>query len=336
MLSVFIFLLYFIINADIINRLVHIDKQISTIGTTHDFSFRIDEKGKDEISHLTKEFNNTMSKLEHLNNTLEDQVQQRTNKIKKLLKLKDEFIEQLGHDLKNPLGPMINLLPILEKKEKNPKKKQIFTVLSRNAGYMKSLVTKTIELAKVSSPNTQFQFESIDLLSEINDIIHTNTWLFDEKKIRLINNVPEGLSVFVDKLLFHQLITNIVNNAIKFTSSSGSITIDAKHNNHMVTLSVKDTDIGMTQQEIEQMFDEFYKADGSRHDFESSGLGLPIAKRIVEKHGGQIWAESEGLEKGSIISFTLPVDTDSISEYHVPNTIDISTEVDKFLMNNNL
>jgi signal transduction histidine kinase len=100
-------------------------------------------------------------------------------------------------------------------------------------------------------------------------------------------------------LRIEELFTNIINNAGKYTPSKGTITIDAVKENEMITVSITDTGIGMTEDQIEHMFDEFYKADPSRHDFDSSGLGMSICKRIVEKHDGKIWAESPGPGKGS-------------------------------------
>ena len=99
---------------------------------------------------------------------------------------------------------------------------------------------------------------------------------------------------------------NIITNAIKYSNDGGIISIHAEDKDNEVHLSIKDNGIGMTQDQLERLFDEFYKADESRHDFESSGLGLPIAKRIVEKHGGKIWVESEGIGMGSTFHFTLP------------------------------
>jgi len=93
---------------------------------------------------------------------------------------------------------------------------------------------------------------------------------------------------------------------VKYTEGHGMITIDTKLVDEEVLVSVTDTGIGISAEHIDHLFDEYYKVDHSRHDFESSGLGLPICKRIVEKHGGKIWAESAGLGKGSIFYFTLP------------------------------
>jgi len=112
--------------------------------------------------------------------------------------------------------------------------------------------------------------------------------------------------VKADKLRFRELFENLASNAIKYTPKGGeTVTIDAKKEKKHVEVSVKDTGIGMNKRQIKRVFDEFYKADRSRHELESSGLGLSICKRIVEKHGGKIWVESKGLGKGSTFYFTL-------------------------------
>jgi len=80
---------------------------------------------------------------------------------------------------------------------------------------------------------------------------------------------------------------------VKFTPKGSSITIDAKKDKDTVTVSITDTGIGITKEQLNHIFDEFYKVDSARHDLESSGLGLAICKRIVEKHGGKIWPESK-------------------------------------------
>jgi signal transduction histidine kinase len=91
----------------------------------------------------------------------------------------------------------------------------------------------------------------------------------------------------------------------------GTLTLNATVNtgDNLVTISVKDTGIGMTPDQLHRVFDEFYKTDAARHQLNSSGLGLTICKRIIEKHGGQIWAESPGPGKGSTFYFTLPSST---------------------------
>ena len=118
--------------------------------------------------------------------------------------------------------------------------------------------------------------------------------------------IGEKIIINADKLKLEELFSNLYSNAAKYMERGGNIIIDAKETKDDVIVSIKDTGIGLTKEELKHVFDEFYKADWSRHDRESSGLGLAICKRIVEKHGGKIWAESSGLKKGTTFYFTIP------------------------------
>ena len=240
------------------------------------------------------------------NKELEKKVKEKTERIEKLLKQKDEFINQLGHDLKNPLGPLVNLLPIVEQHLTDEKYKEMIQVSRRNVGYMKNLVIKTIELAKLNSPNTQFLFETIHLSILVDDIIESNKYIASQKEINIKNSISQNLVISADKLRMEELFTNLLNNAIKYSTQYGLINISSVNKGDQVLLSITDNGIGMDSEQIVHLFDEFYKADASRHDFESSGLGLPICKRIVERHNGKIWAESAGIDKGSTIFIQLP------------------------------
>jgi len=255
---------------------------------------------------MLDELKDAQEMLLSVNKTLEDKVNDRTKEIEQLLKQKDDFINQLGHDLKNPLTPLINLLPLIEKKTMDSRQKKIFTIINRCVGYMKNLVLKTIELAKLNSSNIVFNFEDVDLSSEVKKVIDINQMMFDSKKIKIVNNVADNLAVHADKIYIEELFTNLLNNSFKYTNKSGIITIDAMENDGSILVSIKDTGIGMTKDQLDHIFDEFYKSDITRHDFDSSGLGLSICKRIVERHGGKVWAESEGFEKGSTFYFTIP------------------------------
>jgi len=262
-----------------------------------------DQKKAEKKLHYTQQI------LKFMNNELEKRVKDRTTEVKKLLQQKDEFIGQLGHDLKNPLNPIVNLLPLLEEQENDPEKKKIFEVVNRNAEYMRNLVIKTIELARLNSPNTELTIIETNLLDEIINVVEKNRLAFEENNIELNNNVDGNIIVKVDKLRIEELFDNLINNAIKYSNGAGAIIIDAKKDKDFVTVSVKDTGIGINGEQIDHIFDEFYKADIARHDFDSSGLGLPICKRIVERHGGKIWAESSGEKKGSTFYFTIPTNS---------------------------
>jgi len=259
-----------------------------------------------ERKQAEKELKEAHKLLKNMNSELERKVKERTDEVEKLLLQKDEFIGQLGHDLKNPLNPLVNLIPLLEEKEKDPESKEILEVMYRNANYMRNLVVKTIELGRLNSPNTELTINETNLIDEVNNIVEKNKLTFEENNMKINNNIDGNIIVKVDKLRIEELFDNLIINAIKYSKDMGTITIDAKQDKDFVTVSVKDTGIGIAKAQLSRIFDEFYKADWARHDFDSSGLGLAICKRIVERHGGKIWAESSGEGKGTTMFFTLP------------------------------
>jgi signal transduction histidine kinase len=259
------------------------------------------------LEKINKDLIKTRKELNILNKNLEKRIKERTEEVEQLLKQKDEFINQLSHDLKSPLNPIMMLLPVLEKQEIDPKKIECFQVLRRNVEYMKNIATKTLELAKLNSPKTRFLIGKINLKDEINRIIRNKKTLFQSKNLQVQNNITKKSLINADKLRFEELLSNLLENSVKYSNEKGKITIDAVKENDYMKISISDTGVGMTKKQMKHIFEEFYKADKSRHDFESSGLGLTICKRIVEKHGGKIWVESQGIGKGTTVFFTMPI-----------------------------
>jgi PAS domain S-box-containing protein len=277
----------------------------NTIGALTIAETQIREKNQ-ELQMMNQELNVAREQLSRLNQNLEAKVKERTVDVEKLLKQKDEFIGQLGHDLKTPLTPLNILLPIVREREQDPQLKELLKVIFNNVYYMKNLVIKTLSLAQLNSPSTQLSLQDIDLSTQIRDILDLEIPLFLGKNIIFENNIPAETIVEVDLLQIRELFDNLISNAVKYSQEGEvKITFDAKEMDDFIVVSVKDTGIGLESDQIQHVFDEFYKVDYSRHDLQSTGLGLSICKRIVEKHGGRIWVESQGKGKGSTFFFTL-------------------------------
>jgi signal transduction histidine kinase len=262
-------------------------------------------KAEKEIRIKNKKLASTQEELKVFNEELEQKIKERTSQIEKLLKQKDEFINQLGHDLKTPLTPLITLLPIIKKRQTDKKSRELLDVSIINIQYMQNLVIKTIQLARLNAPSFKLDIEDINILEELNKILDSNQFILKEKKMSVINKIDSNFIVKADKLRLDELFNNLITNAVKYSSKEGILTIDAKKDRDFVTISFKDNGMGLTKEQINYIFEEFYKVDPSRHYLDSSGLGLPICKRIVEKHGGKIWVESPGPGKGSTFYFTL-------------------------------
>ena len=265
------------------------------------------EDKTDYLEKVNKDLEKTKRELDVLNKELEKRIKERTKEVEQLLNQKDDFINQLSHDLKTPLMPLTILIPILEKQETDQKRREILQVLRRNTEYMKNIAIKTLHLAKLNSSRTKFVLEKIDLDKELERIIENKKNLFDSKKILIKNKVAGKKFVIADKLRLEELLTNIFENSVKYSNKDTQITIDALKEKDYVKVSIKDQGIGMTNNQIKHVFEEFYKVDSSRHDSDSTGLGMTISKRIIEKLDGKIWIESLGLGKGTTVFFTLPL-----------------------------
>ena len=264
------------------------------------------EKAEKQINRKNIDLAKAKKELSTLNRDLEQKVKIRTSELEKVLKHKDEFISQLGHDLKNPLVPITNLLPVLRKKTKDPELSEYLDIISRRINYIKHLIVQILEFARLSSPTLELNLEKLNLLELTNQVFEDNQLIFKEKDIKIDNMINEEIFINADKLKFEEVIVNLFTNSVKYMDKGGKITIDAKEEKDSINVSIKDTGIGLTKEEIEHVFEEFYKADWSRHDQSSIGLGLSICKRIVEKHGGEIWVESLGQNKGSTFYFSIP------------------------------
>jgi len=263
---------------------------------------KVEIKSNDELGELADSFNQMTKDLKDSRDKIEDY-----NRILEgLLKQKDEFIGQLGHDLKNPLTPLVGLLPIIKEKEQDPEIREHLEIINTNVEYMSELIFNTLKLAKLRSSNVQFDIEKLNLTVETKKVIETQKLLLKQHNIQIENKIVDDIFIQADRLRLTELFQNLITNSVKYSKKDGGkITIDAVKDKEFVKVSIKDTGIGMTQEQQERIFNEFYKADKFSSETHSSGLGLAICKRIVEKHGGRIWAESPGLDQGSTFYFTL-------------------------------
>ncbi|MBN2603270.1 MAG: HAMP domain-containing histidine kinase [Candidatus Thermoplasmatota archaeon] len=267
-----------------------------------DLDKKIGIRSNDELGELSNAFNKMTEDLKKSRKKIEDYNQI----LEKLLDQKDAFIGQLGHDLKNPLQPLVGLLPLIMQREKDPKIKEHLKVMCENVEYMRDLIVKTLQLARLRSANTKFDIENLNLKEEVETILTSQTLLFNEKNVEIDNKITSNILIEADKLRLRELFNNLLTNSIKYTpDSGGKITLAAEPQKDFVKISVSDNGIGMTSEQLEIVFDEFYKADASQQEMISTGLGLSICKHIVEKHGGKIWVDSPGIGKGSTFYFTL-------------------------------
>jgi signal transduction histidine kinase len=268
-----------------------------------------DENKNLKIKELEEKLNETEKKLNELNKNLEDRVIERTVEVNRLLKHKIRFIDSLSHDIGTPLTPLLALLPEIKKELTDPKKIEMLETCIRNVEYIRRIVNNTRELSDISSSDILLKKEN--LFEIIDELIKKYDSIFKSCNIKIENNIGQNVFIKTEKTRLIQLIDHIISNAVNSMIEKGGIlTFDykpvKKDNVTFIQVSIKDTGIGLTRQQIDHIFDEFYKTDESRHKLDSTGLGLAICKTIIEKHGGKIWADSHGLGIGATVHFIVP------------------------------
>ncbi len=275
--------------------------------------------------YLIKESTEIARGVLNFNEELEKRVQERTAelveanvRIKRLLDVKTQFVNQVSHDLRTPLTPLLTLLPIMkdemaaikDKKLKKDLDEMMIRVIG-NAEYLSSIVTSTLSISRLDTGKLKLELKADSLHDIVVEVIVSHKELFEEKHVKILNTVKADLpKVNVDKMRMRELFDNLITNSVKFMEGKEKLlSFDSYiYSDKFLIISVKDNGVGIEEKHLKKVFEEFFKADPSRH-VHSSGLGLSICKRIVEIHGGKIWAESPGVGKGTTFKFALPIYT---------------------------
>ena len=234
-------------------------------------------------------------------------------KQKELDRLKSDFVSNVTHELRTPLVAIDKSIALLINKETGPineTQEKFLAIADRNIKRLSTLINDLLDLSKLEAGKMELRFEPTTADKMINDCLESlDTWA-KTKSIRLEKKVHEGIpEIKVDANRIHQVLVNLVGNAIKFTPQNGSVTVEAvlRKENEEIEVSVKDTGIGMSKEDLPRIFDKFYQAaERASTDISGTGIGLSVARELVALHGGKIWAESEK-GNGAKFTFTLPL-----------------------------
>lgn len=226
---------------------------------------------------------------------------------KEAVRARDEVLGIVSHDLRDPLGTISTAADVLlEFSLSEERTTANLEVIKRATEQMNRLIQDLLDVARAEAGRLAVETsrqEPDALVAEACGLLRP---LAEKQSVQLESRVQDGLPpVRADHERILQIFTNLVGNGIRFTGEGGRITIEAEDTDDEVRFSVSDTGGGIPEEELEQVFDPFWQAEGERRG--PAGLGLSIAKRIVEAHGGRIWAESE-VDVGSRFCFTLPVE----------------------------
>jgi signal transduction histidine kinase len=234
---------------------------------------------------------------------------QTAEKLREVEQLKSEFLASMSHELRTPLNSIIGFADVLLEGldgQLNERMEQDVRLIRDSGDHLRSLIGDILDMSKIEAGKMEMRYEEIDLGQMAQDIVATAAHMAEEKGLHLHLNLAEDLfNIYADRTRLRQIMWNIMGNAIKFTPK-GSVTLTMQTQEDHVLISVRDTGIGIMPENLPIVFEQFRQVDGSlNRAAEGTGLGMPITKKLIELHGGEIWVESI-FGVGTTFWFTLP------------------------------
>lgn len=231
-------------------------------------------------------------------------------RLKKLEKVKEDFVANVTHEIRTPLTAIIGYLETIKNGAIGniDETKKFVDIILNQAERLNRLVEDLLTLSHIELKELKFNFENVSINAAITNVISLVEAKAKEKKITIHNNVRENFPMIrADKDKLTQIFVNILDNAVKFTPESGRITIVAKEADAYTAVSISDTGIGVPRDEIQRLGERFYRVDRSRsRDLGGTGLGLSIVKHLMIAHGGRMEIESE-LGRGTTVFLLFPL-----------------------------
>ena len=242
----------------------------------------------------------------------ENLIIEENKRLMELNKIKNEFISRASHELKTPITSIYGgsqILMELYKDQTCSDAIEFIELINRGGKRLKLLVDNLLDASRIDSDKLRLNLQSENITQIIRDSTIEIRYLAYKRNIIIEQHLPETVNIVVDKIRIEQVITNLISNAIKNTPRKGIILLVLEDKPDSVLFKVKDSGIGLTEKEMDKLFRKFGKIEriGPKMDIdiEGSGLGLYISKEIIDLHGGNIWVESEGRNKGATFYFKL-------------------------------
>ncbi len=228
-------------------------------------------------------------------------------KIKRLERIRKDFVANVSHELKTPLTSIKGYTEALIDGaiDDSKKAKEFLNIISNHTDRLNNIITDLLQLSYIESGQYKPKASKAGLKAIVDKAVSLLKSNIEKKHFTLNIQIPEDLTVIADEDKLSLVFVNLIDNAIKYTSEKGTITIKAEGKNKDVLISVADTGMGIPKYDLVRIFERFYRVDKERSsELGGTGLGLSIVKHIIESHGGRVWAESEP-NKGSSFYFTL-------------------------------
>jgi signal transduction histidine kinase/ActR/RegA family two-component response regulator len=285
-----------------------------------DFTLRVPGNNSGEIGVLVEAFNDMLAEigrrsdaLQQANRTLEHEMGVRQRAEEALLladRRKDEFLATLAHELRNPLAPIRTGLDILRIRSGDAQATQRATdIMERQLRQMVRLVDDLLDVSRINTGKFGIKMGRVELKAVVNDALEVVRSYIELHGHELVIDLPDR-PVFLhgDATRLAQILSNLLNNAAKYTNRGGRVSLSARVEDETLVLEVADTGIGLAPEMLQNVFEMFVQVDSTLERTNAGlGVGLSLARKLVELHGGVIQASSDGLGRGSRFTVRLPI-----------------------------
>jgi PAS domain S-box-containing protein len=237
--------------------------------------------------------------------------------------MKDEFLAMLSHELRTPLNAMLGWTQLIRKKILAPKEtERAMEIIERNARFQEQLVSDLLDMSRIISGKLRLELKRIELRDVVESAVDMVRPAAASKGVRLESAIElRREDIDADPNRLHQVVWNLISNAIKFTPKGGRVDLAARCVDSNIEIQVRDTGIGIKPEFLPHVFDRFRQADASLTRREGGlGLGLAIVRHLVEAHGGSVHAESPGEDKGTTFTVVLPARPAAPQEFQAPSS----------------
>jgi signal transduction histidine kinase len=266
-----------------------------------------------ELEALNEQLRKTNEELSRTNQSLENEVRERTraeNQLKEAVVKRDEFLAMLSHELRNPLSPLRNASHMLMQAEtQDPKIVWSRGVIDRQLRHMIRLVDDLLDVSRIARGKIVLVSEKVAVADIVAAAVETVQPLLDQKSQQLtVEATDPALTVRGDPVRLAQIVGNLLHNAAKYTGEGGHIVLAARANGGRAEISVRDTGIGISPEAMPHIFELFTQIPSERVNTSGGlGIGLALVRALVELHGGEICAASDGIDHGSEFTVRMPM-----------------------------
>lgn len=241
-----------------------------------------------------------------------EELEQANRRLQDMARRKDEFLALLAHELRNPLGPMRNALHALARAEDDPAtRERLQEMMGRQLTHLEHLIHDILDMARLTRGRIQLRKQRLDLVRAVRDVAEDRRPTFESASLSLEVRTPDTPRwVRGDPTRLTQVVANLLDNALKFTPAGGQVTVEISDaaDGRQAQIRVGDTGLGIEPDLLQRVFEPFAQGDRSLdRALGGLGLGLPMVRGLVELHGGQVRAESEGPGRGAHFLVSLPL-----------------------------